>query len=185
MGKALAPQYTQEEIDHGLVALALNAGNARGAHRQLKEVIPNGRLPSARTLERWKNQHEERYVQIRERELEGIIERIAIAWEDAAQNGAELTERALAEAKRRLEEEPDSIKDIGAFAQRVATSAGIATDKVFPLRSRPALIVEKRENRSADEIVRKLKHIAPDLFIEDDEVADADVVETDDLPPAA
>jgi len=150
--------YTEEEIERGLVAVALAAGNTRLAARQLKAQgvsIPRG------TLQTWTARvYAERYEFVRRAVLPRIREAMAVETEDLA--------RAYAEAERltleKFREELPNLRahEAASALRNLATGRGISTDKANVLRDRPAQITEHRDVGEILSALRRLGvHVEP------------------------
>ncbi len=133
--------YSEEDVERGLVAVALAAGNTRQASRQLKaqgRSIPRG------TLQTWTARvYAERYEFVRRAVLPRIREAMAVETEDLARAYAEAERLTLEKFRAEL---PNLRAHEAASALRnLATSRGISTDKANVLRDRPAQITETRD----------------------------------------
>jgi hypothetical protein len=118
-------RYSEEEIEHGLLEVALCRGNTRRAARQLKAqgiTIPRP------TLETWATRlHGQRYEQIQERVRPMIHQRMAEQSEELAQAYAEAEHEALVHLRQKL---PDMrASDAGGAVRDLATSRGISVGR--------------------------------------------------------
>ena len=164
-------QHSNEEIERGLLAVAVANGNTRRAQQAL--AVEGLDLPRS-TLHRWQMEtHAERYIQIQADVLPKIRAQ-------AAEQHMELAERGMAVEQKlldKLEEEVNEIpsRDLAGAARNVATGTAIHTDKAGILRGEPSVIV----SRGMHEIVRSLK--AKGIVIE----VEAEEVEIEENPPIA
>jgi hypothetical protein len=142
-------RYSDEEIDRGLVALALHAGNRRAASEALaREGVE---IPQD-TLRHWLERKRDRYDELRTELLPRIRERIAQQSEDLAQAYAEKELELLAG----LKDEPMKPSDRASVIRNLSTSRGISVDKAMAMRGMPTQIVE---HRTADHTWAKLKEM--------------------------
>lgn len=141
--------YTEEEVERGLHALALCSGNARKASKALAE---KGLKVPRSTLQMWATRtHVDRYEQIHEHELAGIHRRQAGRNEELVDY---LTDIEWKVAKRVENSLPDMRSDQAASALRnVAVAAAVNQDKALLLRGQPTAI---REDRTVGELLRYL-----------------------------
>ena len=140
--------YTDEEIELGLRALAEFNGRPVIAARALKE---RGVAISRHQLGRWKDMYSDRYAQIREEELPKIRARAADTHMELAQKSAEVASDAL----DLLSEELPNLKgrEIADALRNASTVSGIHTDKAQALQGMPTAIVE---HRSLNQLLRGL-----------------------------
>jgi hypothetical protein len=134
-------RYSEEEIERGLLEVAMCRGNTRRAARQL---AAQGITIPRTTLETWTNRlHPQRYADIQERVLPMIHQRMAEQSEELAQAYAEAEYEALAQLRRRV---PDMrASDAASAVRNLATSRGISVDKAALLRGQPTAIEERRD----------------------------------------
>lgn len=166
--------YNEEELERGLVELALAAGNSRLASRTTG--IP------PKTLENWaRTIHPERYERIQADIVPRLHARIAANAERNALDAMEAQQLALEITRRQLAN--GDIKDASGATRNLATTAGIMTDKAALLRGRPTAIIEQR---SPDEILNsmaaKLQRLTGQTFdadttaVEDAQITEASVI---------
>jgi len=145
--------YGEEEIEHGLMAVALCAGNTAEATRQL--ALDGVRI-SRSTLDRWtRTSHAERYLALRAELVPKVHAKIAEECEDMARRLAEV-ERETVE---KFQQELPSLKasEAAGAVRNITTSKGINVDKAAAYRGRPTAIVE---HRPSEEIMRELERFA-------------------------
>ena len=136
-------QYTDEQRELGLRALAKAHGNARMASRDLEAIgapVPTG------TLRDWRKQEPERYNTIRQQIQPELDAQLEERWQEVM----DVTTRGALEAAEVLrghlpEMDP---RDVPKALTSLSTSGGIATDKVFGYQGRPSTIVQ-HDHRSA------------------------------------
>lgn len=145
-------EFTQDEIDRALTALALNSGNSYRAREALKLDSTLERLPSDRVLRQWKAKHATRYHEIRTKRAPDI--------EAAAVQDYRAIVAATNEAHLELVEHArDGIEDLTAYeasaaAKNLAIAGGVAADKLLVFTDRPNQITERRD---PEQILRQLE----------------------------
>lgn len=143
-------RYGAEDVDKGLVALALASGRGEVACRVLEK---QGMRVTAKTLRNWRdNLYRDRYWEVQRKVLPRLQAR-------AAENHAAIADAAVelnAKLLERLDKDADNlpIRDVAGAARNVATVGGIDRDKAAMLRGEPTEIVEHRD---AGEILRQLQ----------------------------
>lgn len=144
--------YAPEEIERGLMEVALCGGNARRASRELEE---KGLKIPRTTLQKWsQSQHVERYAELRREVMPRIHDRMARESEDLAIEYGEAERKTL---ERYLQVVPVlKPAEAAGAARNMATSRGIATDKALTLRGQPTQITE---HRSVDETLKALARL--------------------------
>jgi hypothetical protein len=168
-GRELATRsrFTDEEIERGLVALALYSGNSR---RASKALGAQGFKVGQSSLHRFRNRFPEKYEQLRrdvlpqlreyaaERHMELADFEVGVAWKIAQQ----------------LDEQHGKIpaRDLPGALRNVGVSAAVHTDKAQTLRGEPSQVVG---HRSLDEVRRALEAKGV-KFIPEAQVRDAEVV---------
>lgn len=158
-------QYSVEQIEAGLAAMAIWHGNSRQASRVLKEadyeIPPN-------TLIDWKNRYPERFAELTEQIVPQVRERLAQTFEVVAMRSAELTLDTLDEFGTKLHQlEP---RDLAGAIRNLSTTGAIGVDKASLLRGLPTEI-RKTENATdflerAQQAEAALRAKFPTLFVE-------------------
>lgn len=145
--------YTEAEIERGLVALALANGNASRAAQQMEGT---DLAVSRDTLSRWRRKHVERYMRIQAEILPEIKSRLAEAHTDLAFKEVRVSERIVARINEQLEE-PDKLapKDLAALLGKTDIGSGIHTDKAQNLRGEASTVIEHR-TQDFEELKRAL-----------------------------
>jgi hypothetical protein len=146
-------QFNEQEVERGLVALALFNGNSRRAAKALKG---QGLSVGATTLRRWKDDlHPEKYRKLQQDTLPEIRERAAEMHTDLAEQEVRLSGRLVQDLGQRLERgEELPIRDVPGAIRNLDTGAGINRDKASGLRGEPNVRVEKQLDVGA--ILREL-----------------------------
>lgn len=148
-----------EELEAGLLALALAGGNGREAERQL--ALQGIKIP-ARTLSSWPKAHAERYAEV----CNGNAKRIEVFVTALARQNALEAASVVSEAIRKAREglgSPDvKSGEAARIAKDLSMVQGIQTDKLLTLEGRPTSIV--RSERDADDIIESLQKLAPGVF---------------------
>lgn len=147
----MAGQRPYEDVERGLVALALANGSARHAHRLLGS---SGLDIPISTLESWKRTQGERYLSVCARELPRIKQALAERHTALAQLQADLAEKAARRLHSSLDDDELKPNQVGSVMHQANVGAGIHTDKARDLRGEPAVVIE---HRSAEEIEAKLR----------------------------
>jgi hypothetical protein len=152
--------YTEEVHSEALMMLALCRGNAEEAHRRLKER--GNRTPDASTLSRWKIRDAERYEEIRTEISHKLVGEVANQAEQIMLEAGELELEIIA----RMRDELANLKpsDLSSALRNLSTTKALNNDKIAsPIRGRPTVI---HSDRTADEILRALKHLEPGLIVD-------------------
>lgn len=158
-------RHSSEEIERGLLEVAVANGNVRRAAQALAE---DGIEVGKSTLERWyKHAHRDRYLQIQAEVLPRVRAQAAEQHMDLAERGMQVEHRILSKLEQEVEEIPS--RDLAGAARNVATGAAIHTDKASVLRGEPTLITARHD---VSEVVRALRAKGVDL-----DVIDADAIE--------
>lgn len=149
--------YTTEEIERGLHALALCSGNTRKAEKLTTDA--GSRIPAS-TLKDWKLHHyPDRYEAIKEAELPAIRQRIAEGFDNIVSLSQSIQEKALTQLSDKIDDlEPQYLAKT---AQSAAVIGGISTDKGLLLRGEPTAITQ---SKSAAEILTDLAKKHPGLI---------------------
>ena len=146
--------YTTEDIERGLLALALNAGRPTAAARDLEA---QGHPIAFQRLHDWKHKHAQRYAEIQHEVKDKISERVAADAEAFLLRSAQTEHALLDKLDQALEADKIKPSEIATTMRNLATSRALANDKIIgPLRGRPQ-VVEHRHN--ADELLRKLQSL--------------------------
>lgn len=144
-----ASKYSAEEIERGLVLLALESGNVTRTRKLLKQEW--GKAPDANTIARWLERYRDHYAEIRQKVAPELKLRMAEVHADLAARLADLENRTIDELEQEIADL--SPKDKANLLRNAAVSSGIHIDKAQILRGDPSAIVERRE---LPEIVRAL-----------------------------
>jgi hypothetical protein len=151
-------RYTEEEIDRGLVEVALCGGNTRHAHRRLKE---QGITISRPTLERWANRERVgQYEALRAELVPRIHAAIAVQCEDSAHLAGEI-EREMLEKFREDFHKLDPRDQAGSI-RNIGTTRAISIDKAALLRGRPTEI--RKELKDPGQGLRELAELFPGVL---------------------
>src|SRR4051794_3987172 len=157
MAKRAQTVYTPEEIDRGLLALAVT-GTAAAASRQLALNDPPVKV-DRRTIAGWRERYPDRWRDIQTNHAARVEETIINEARETAIRAAELERETLSlELERTKNKE---VKDAGASARNASTVKGINIDKVLGLSGRPRVVVEHRQ---AEDIIASLRRLAPKVF---------------------
>lgn len=164
--KGLA-NFTEEEIQRGLLELAICGGSGAEAARRLKDQ-GHPRLTRQR-LRDFARRYADRYAALRDQYVQQVFDRIATESEDLAIAYADAERQFLAIAVEK-KHEMSSGQAAGA-AQRMAVSKGINIDKASIVRGRPTQVVQRQD---MGELV---------AFLERAGVAKVIEAESEELPP--
>lgn len=175
MGNLVKPRYTPEQIDVALLALAGCGGNAAEAARQLAaadaEPVPGKDVAAIpeRTIREWRaGVHAGRFVELSQKHGRRIEESIAVQAREVLLRIGEVEILALEKTKEKLES--GDVSDPSTVLRNLATTKGINTDKLMTLTGRPNVITHER---SAEDILKAINELAPDLFVVADEEGSA------------
>lgn len=159
----LEPLYAQrhepEHVAHALATLAMCGGNARQARERL---LAGGIDVSESTLKYWRNDRfPERYRQACEDTAPQIEAQVVDFQRELAYRASQAAQHAVALELERIDAR--EVKDASASARNLATTAGIAVDKVLSLTGRPTTI---HEHRTPEQAMKRLRTLHPGLFVE-------------------
>lgn len=160
--------YTDQEIDAALSALAICSGHLDKAHALLKDEI--GYHVPRDTIRYWsRTSRVERYERIRQQVSAQLQAQMADTHQRLAEGAAELEAKTIERLNERLNTAQVEDKDLANILKNSALSSGIHVDKAQLLNNRPTQIVE----RPASEVLRALQAKGIDV----PEVVEAEVVE--------
>ncbi len=145
-----ASKYSAEDIERGLVILALESGNVNRTRKLLKEEW--GKAPDANTIGRWVKRYQDRYAEIRERVAPEIKARLADVHIDLANRIADLESRTVDALDAELADLTP--KDKANLLRNAALSQAIHVDKSLLLKGEATVITERRE---LPELIRALQ----------------------------
>lgn len=152
-------QYSETELDAGLLAMA-TLGGSRRASAHLKSA---GLEIPASTLRNWKHDYPRRFAAIAEAHGPEIERAVITLARDAALNaGMGVSEAIDLERDRMALDDGKAIKDASASAQRLSVAMGVQVDKMLVLQGRPQQITEHR--RDAAETFEEIADRFPGLF---------------------
>lgn len=156
----LLSQYSEAEVDAGLLAVATLGGSKR-ASEHLKSV---GLEIPASTLRTWKReQYPRRFTAIAEAHAPEIERAVITLARDAALNAGMGVSEAIDLERDRMAS-TDGVKDASATAQRLSVAMGVQVDKMLILQGRPQQITEHR--RDAAETFEEIADRYPGLFVD-------------------
>jgi hypothetical protein len=150
-------KFSLAQIDRALFVLAL-APSANAAARELREADDPLKV-DPKTLRSWTSRYAERWREIQDRHAKKIRQAMANEQFEIAHAAGEAERLAISKTKAELRS--GKIKDSSTAARNLAVSKGVAVDHGLKLRGEPTQIVQ---HRSAEEIVRSLKRLAPRVF---------------------
>lgn len=165
--------YTPAEKDLGMSALLICGGNKRLAARELKR---QGMEVPASTLQRWKEDHPERYRELETELMPEIRAQFAEGFQNLARNYMQGQEAATSLLLDRMKKEEVDTRDLTNVVKAFAISGGIASEKAMLWRGEATSIVE---HRSVDEDMAALKRMGV-VTVEAE-----DVTEVEPSPPPA
>jgi len=178
-----------EEVERGLMAIALSNGSPTHAHRLL---AGEGLTIPVETLRSWKyRDHVQRYEEIRAREMPRIKQLRAERHAALAEKQADLAEVSVDRLREAIDRGELKPHQLGGVMHQANVGSGIHTDKARDLRGDATVVIE--DKRTHEEIIRNLVdkgvlELGPDDVIEvpDSEVPDSEEKKlTDALPPAS
>lgn len=143
--------YNAFEIEQGLQAVALCAGNTRAAERHLEKQ--GVKIPFS-TLRDW-SLHTKRaeYERIRDEVAPKLFAKIGEQNLRVAEKATELEVKFLEEIEQKLDSGQFDAKDLPGALRNVAVTKGVAVDKASVISGRPT---EIRSSESLQEVFRKL-----------------------------
>jgi len=168
------PTYGEEDIEHGLQAMAIASGNSRRAAEVLKHA--GYRAPDHTTLSRWASRiHQERYRELQREMKDELNARRADTHEALSQAYGEMEWEILERLRNKLPEMKGG--ELATAANKFSIASAVHTDKARLYRDEPTEIVQKHDPIEA---LRKLQalgvvKVAPELLVENaaEEIADA------------
>lgn len=147
-------EFTQDEIDRALTALALNSGNTTRARETLKLDSTLTRTPSQRVLHLWKTKHAQRYQEIQTQRAPQIE---AAAVHDYRAITARINQVVLDGVEQTATGLPDlDAKDASTAVKNLAIAGGVAADKLLVFTDRPNQITQRRD---PEQILRQIETI--------------------------
>lgn len=166
-------RYTEEEIETGLMALALNGGRPTQASRQLAEQH-NLPIP-ATTLCHWRDSaHVERYAKIAHEQEQRTRQVAAARFEGIVAQATEIQANLLDKTAQAIEQGDIPPRDLPSASRNIAATAGIYHDKASMARDRPTAIVERR---APEEILAALRTLGVEVIdATPEDIEDADEV---------
>lgn len=154
-----AQRYEPEHVAHALATLAMCGGNCRQARERL---LAAGIDVNERTLLYWKNDRfPERYRQACHDTAPQIEAQVVDFQRELAYRASQAAQNAVALELERIEAR--EVKDASASARNLATTAGIAVDKVLSLTGRPTQITE---HRTPEQSLKRLGQLVPGLIVD-------------------
>jgi hypothetical protein len=166
----IARKFTQQEVAHGLEAVAQARGDTSFACKLLRELDPPLAISPA-VLGKWTRlTYRADYEQVRERVQRETQARSALDVEDALSK----TLQRIRETLAAMDVASIPVKELPRTLRELATPAGIFADKSFHLRGQP--LPSPTPAADVDGIFEALRRISPSLVV-DDEPPDAEVVE--------
>lgn len=166
--------HSEEDVERGLLVLALSGGNATEASRTLAALDPPLKVNRS-TLKSWQTKYGKRYSEIaseRVAELETIVlQQVRAAIVQAGTLQARVLERLLDAVDAGTLE----AKDLANILKSAGVTLGINVEKMLLLTNRPTVIAEKRD---VAELIQSLANRIPGLIVADaEEIIDARGIE--------
>lgn len=150
-----APRTDLADIKQGLAVLASCAGNVTRA--AVKLGIPRT------TIRKWRDSYPDEYASIAQGMSDAIEQRLIAEYRETTLGASEAARLAVKRAHEKLQRDEDN--QPSATAQRLATTAGILTDKTLTLEGRPTSI---HAESTVDEDLRFLRSRAVDAQVVED-----------------
>jgi hypothetical protein len=167
-------QHSQDDIERGLLVLALTGGNTAEAARTLAALDPPLKVNRS-TLSTWRTKHSKRYAEIsaeRVAELETIV--LQQVREAIVQAGI-LQGKVLGNLIAKVDDGDLDAKDLANVLKSAGVTLGINVEKMLLLTNRPTVIAEKRD---VGELIASLAQRVPGLIVADaEEIVDARGIE--------
>jgi hypothetical protein len=169
--------YTEQDQAEALMMLVLCRGNAEEACRRMKAEAMTP--PPSRTLKFWRARDHARYEQIRTEVTSKLTEQVANQAEQIMLKAGDVEELMIDRLHAALVDGRIPDKDLPGALRNVSTTKALNNDKIAgPIRGRPTVI---HSDRTADEIMRALKALEPNLIIEG---TAEEILDTQQLPAA-
>lgn len=152
--------YTDQEINAGLTAMAICSGHRERAHKLLKA---EGITVPATTLSDWtKRSRQDQYERIRQEIAPKIQAQMADTQQALAQDAAELEAKALIMLHQQMDSGALEAKDAANIYKNAGIIGAVHVDKAQLLNERPTQIVQ----RDLSETLRELKGIGLEIQAE-------------------
>lgn len=149
--KITAKDYTEEQVDTGLLALALNGGSINAA---IKDLHAGGIKVSATGLRTWQESYPNRY-RFHLTENASKTEGRAVSGYLEIQHLAQETAKAAIE-KAADELRKGNVRDPSSVARNMMVAAGVANTHMMNLQGRPSIITE---HRRPEDVAARLKEL--------------------------
>lgn len=143
--------YTDEQVERALIAVALNNGSVAPAQKQL--TADGLRIPYG-TLHRWPQRYHERYQRIQNETLPRVKAELAEIHTQIARKQATLADELADDLRAKKAELPP--REISNAMRNASVSAGVHTDKAALLRNEPTHVTE---TRTYVEVTSKLERL--------------------------
>lgn len=149
--KIVATDYTEEQVDSALLALALNGGSITQA---VKDLGGGGMKLPPSTLNRWRDSYPNRY-------RFHLTENASKTEGRAVSGYLEIQHLAQQVAKEAIEKASDelrkgNVRDPASVARNMMVSAGVANTHMMNLQGRPSIITE---HRRPENVIARLKEL--------------------------
>jgi hypothetical protein len=146
------PEFTTEEVERSLTALALCSGNAARARDMLQHDETLTRVPSERVLQLWRNgKHAERFQELLKQRAPEIEAATVQDYLAIAKRTNEIHLEGLEQVAAGM---PDlDAKDAAQALRNISVAGGVAADKYLVYNDRPNVITS---HASPDETLRAL-----------------------------
>ena len=149
--KIVATDYTEEQVDSALLALALNGGSITQA---VKDLGGGGMKLPPSTLNRWRDSYPNRY-------RFHLTENASKTEGRAVSGYLEIQHLAQQVAKEAIEKASDelrkgNVRDPASVARNMMVSAGVANTHMMNLQGRPSIITE---HRRPEDVAARLKEL--------------------------
>lgn len=172
--------HTPEIIQAALVAMARCGGHAGRAVEQLAVAGIN---VHPRSVNRWRHQYPQRYAKACNEHAPDIEASVLHLHREIAAQSAHTILKAIRLEDRRIDY--GQVDNAARSAKDLATTAGIAVDKVLSLTGRPTNI---HEHRTPEQAFKRLQSLVPGLVFEGtaEEMPEGlNATATEPEPPAA
>jgi hypothetical protein len=145
--------YSEEDVERGLQALALWQGNRNRAAKSLRDI---GHSIPAGTLRSWKDRYPDRYADARTAIQERVWAETAEEWKAVVRESIEATSEAVTKAKTLIAAgEIQKGNQAAGAARNLATVAGIGSDKGLVIDGKPTTRTAT-DDRSLPELLKAL-----------------------------
>ena len=156
--KITAREYTEEQVDTALLALALNGGQIT---QTIKDLAAGGVKVPETTLRGWMESYPNRYRYHLTENAAKAEGRAVSGYLSIIQQAQAVTLQAIARQEDELRK--GNVRDPSGVARNMAVVSGVANTHMMNLQGRPSIITE---HRKPEDIARRLKELGMTFDVE-------------------